>query len=592
MINIDEEILIDEIPDEEIEWDRDIYDVYTEDGIEFTLDSLVNDFYTFCTYMFVRAGFGKPTKSQKLIIDFIANSGDKHIIIGCARGIGKSLISEMYVLWRILSNNDEHILVRSASSKRSRNYTTFLLNLIKSTPLLQHLSPSTSQRKSSELFDIYGAKPSDAPTVLSSSIGGTVTGLRASVCVLDDVEVIGNSSTVVTRETLNGQVMENFNLLAETIDDYGNKVRGKVIVLMTFQSGDSIYVPMIRSGAYDTLIIPAEYPPLEEWYKEFVHPSILEVSMNQPEMIGRAIDERLDDEFLAKRRMLSKTNYELHYMLNPNLTDQLKYPLKLKDFIVYDIDPTDNPIRFIYSSEEKIKIKHRGFTSDYMVSPAWVSDERAEFLYTIMAIDPSGKGTDETGYCVVSLMGGKVFIRDVGGVKGGYDDDSLQSLVAIGMKYKVNQVTVESNFGGGAITKMIEKKFIDNQYPVRFEETRSSNQKELRIIDTLEPLLNQHRIIIDRQTLEKDFEKPTNYSFTYQLSHITKTRGSLTHDDILDAVEMAVSSLVEYMSRGEEKALESYADDRAKKIVQQYMDGLFPSLSKGLSTGYNYGVNY
>lgn len=588
---IEEEILLEEIPDEDIEWHREVEDVYIENDIEFRLDDLINDFYTFCYYMFTRAGFDKPTKIQKLIIDFIVKPTDKYKLIQAPRGAGKSYISQLKVLWDLLRDNDQHMLIRSASDKRSRNYTTFLLNLIKTTPLLQHLTPTSGQRKSTELFDVYGAKPSDSPSVLSETVGGTVTGLRATLIVLDDVEVLKNSSSANTQETLTNQVMENYNLLAETKSSTGEKVTGTVLVLGTFQSSSSIYVPMIRSGAYDTLIIPAEYPPLEEWYKEFVHPDILEVSINNPEMIGRAIDERLNDDFLAKRRLLSKTNYELHYMLNPNLTDQLKYPLKLKDFIVYDIDPTDNPIRFIYSSEEKIKIKHRGFTSDYMVSPAWVSDERAEFLYTIMAIDPSGKGTDETGYCVVSLMGGKVFIRDFGGVSGGYDDDSLQSLVAIGMKYKVNQVSVESNFGGGAITKMIEKKFVDNMYNVRIEEVRSNNQKELRIIDTLEPLLNQHRIIIDRQALDKDFEKSTNYSFTYQLSHITKTRNSLVHDDIIDAVEMAVSSLVEYMSRGEEKAMEDYAEEKARKIVEAYQNGLFPHLRQSLPT-LNYGSNY
>ena len=484
------------------------------------------------------------------------------------------------------------MLVRSASDKRARNYTTYLLNLIKTTPLLQHLTPRSNQRKSTELFDVYGAKPSDSPTVLSSSIGTTVTGLRATLAVLDDVEVIKNSSSPTTRETLTTQILENFNLLAETTNECGDKITGDVLVLGTFQSSDSVYVPMIRSGAYDTLIIPAEYPPLDDWYVEFVHPDILNVSRNNPEMIGRAIDERLDDDFLAKRRMLSRSNYELHYMLNPNLTDQLKYPLKLKDLMVYDIDAVDNPIRFIYSSEEKVRgIKHRGFTSDYLTAPAWTSEERAEFQYTILAVDVSGKGTDETGYCVVSLMGGKIFIRDLGGITGGYDDESLDTLVAIGMKYKVNQVTVESNFGGGSITEMIRRRCMNANYNCLIEDKRNNLQKEMRIIDTLEPLLNQHRIIIDRACLEKDFDKQQAYSFTYQLTHITKTRNCLQHDDILDATELAVSSMTDYLARGEEMSIERHQEDKAKKIADMFRNGLFPHLVQSVSTN-NYGTNY
>ena len=492
-------------------------------------------------------------------------------------------------LWDILRNNDEHILVRSASSKRSRNYTTYLLNLIKTTPLLQHLSPRSNQRKSSELFDVNGANPSDSPTLLSAGISGTVTGLRATKAKIDDVEVVKNSTTPETRETLMTQVNENYNLLAES-----NGISGEVLVLGTFMGTDSIYVSMIRSGSFDCLIIPAEYPPLTEWYLEFVHEDILKVSRENPDMIGRAIDERLNDDFLAKRKLRAgKSNYELHYMLNPNLQDELKYPLKLKDLIVYDIDPIDNPIRFIYSSQDRDKgLKHRGFTSDYLVNPAWLSEERSKFQFTILAIDPSGKGEDETGYCVVSLMGGKIFIRDFGGVKGGYEDEALDNLVGLAMKYKANKIVGESNFGGGMYMRMLEKKLLEAEYNCETEDVRASKQKELRVIDTLEPLMNQHRIIIDRSALIKDFEKSSAYSFTYQLTHITKTKNSLQHDDIIDAVELAVSSMNDYVAVGEQTTIQQHQDDKAKEIIRIMKEGLFPELARGLNHNSNYGNKY
>lgn len=590
-MNLDEDILL-EIKDEDIEWDSELHEVYIEKGTEYYLDDLVNDFYTFCCYMFARAGFDKPTTIQRMIIDFIAMPSDKYKMIQAPRGAGKSYISQLKVLWDILRNNDVHILVRSASDKRSRNYTTYLLNLIKTTPLLQHLAPKGNQRKSTELFDVDGAMPSDSPTVLSETVAGTVTGLRATLIVLDDVEVLKNSSSANTRDTLNQQVLENFNLLAETTDADGNKLTGTVLVLGTFQSSDSIYVPMIRSGAYDTLIIPAEYPPLNEWYVEFVHKSILDISKDNPDMIGRAIDERLNDDFLAKKRMLSKTNYELHYMLNPNLTDQLKYPLKLKDLIIYDIDPIDNPIRFIYSSQERVKnLKHKGFSSDYFVSPAFTSEERMPFQFTTLAIDPSGRGTDETGWIVVSLMGGKIFVRDFGGLAGGYDDDSLDTLVGLAIKYKVNKIKVESNFGDGAYLKMLEKKLI-GVYNCATEDSRATAQKEARIIDMLEPLMNQHRIIVDRSALDRDFEAPTAMSLTYQMTHLTKQRGSLVHDDRIDVWELGIKDLVEYMANGENSAVNRFEEDRQKKIIELYKNGLFPELARGQNITSNYGSNY
>jgi len=572
----DEEETLLEIDDSEIEWEEELVDVYVENGEEFAFDDLVNDFNVFANYMFKRMGFDKPTFVQSKMIDFLytpANK-DKDKMIQGMRGIGKSMLSQLYVLWRLLRNNDEHILVRSGSAKRARNYTTFLLNLIKTTPILQHLSPRGNQRKSSELFDVNGAKPSDSPSVLSAGIGANVTGLRATIEILDDVEVASNSGTPDTRETLKEQINENYNLLVES-----DEISGEVIVLGTFQSSESVYVPMIQSGAYDVFIVPSQYPELNAWYKDKLAQFVIDAIEENPDIIGQAIDTRFTMKVLEQRKLrIGKSSYELHYMLNPMLQDDLKYPLKLKDLIVYDIDPIDNPIRFIYSSEEKLRgLKHRGFPNDYYVSPAWTSEERAEFDFTVLAIDPSGRGSDETGYVVISYMGGKQFYRDFGGLKGGYDDETFSTLVALAMKYGINAAVVESNFGDGAYTKMLEAKFDASDIRCDIEEVRAVGQKEKRIIDTLEPLMNQHRIIVDRSALERDFDKKGKYSLSYQLTHVCDEKDALQHDDIVDVCELGSKFLIDYMARNETFALKRHSDDRAKEIERLVNEGFFPA---------------
>lgn len=568
----------DVIIPEKVEYEEEDYElveVYTENGIDFYFDDLINDFYTFCCYMFVRAGFANPTTIQKMIIYFIAKPSDKDKMIQGPRGCGKSFISQLKVLWDILRDNDNHILVRSASSKRSRNYTTFLLNLIKQTPLLQHMSPTNKHRKSSELFDVNGAKASDSPTVLSAGISGAVTGLRATLCVLDDVEIVSNANTPETRETLNDQINENYNLLVES-----NGISGEVLVLGTFQTGDSVYIPMIQSGSFEHLIIPAEYPPVNAWFRDMVPKEILQVSIDNPDMIGKAIDERLNDKFLAKRKLRAgKSNYELHYMLNPILEDSLRFPLKLKDLMVVDIDMEDNPIKYVYSAEEKLtNIKHRGFTGDNPTKPAWTSTERMPFDFTILAIDPSGKGSDETGYCVVSLVGSRIFIREFGGLQGGYEDEALDTLVALAIKYNVNRVTAESNFGDGAYLKMLEAK-LEKEHRCETKDVRAVGQKEVRIIDTLEPLMNQHRIVVSREALERDFDKSPQYTLTYQLTHITRAKGCLTHDDIIDVWELGVRDMVEFMGRDDSHTMDRYKKKKAidyEKFMQK--NALVPAL--------------
>lgn len=582
----DEEILL-EIPDDEVQWSEEA-DIYEAKGIWFRLEDMVSDFEVFAVYMFKRMGFEEPTRMQREIIKFIGSSNSKDKMVQAMRGVGKSMITQIYVLWRLLRNPDEHILVRSASSKRSRNFTTFLLNLIKTTPPLQHLTPTSSQRKSTELFDVNGASPSDSPSVISSGISANVTGFRSTLIIADDIEVQGNSATSDLREKLLEQFNESINLLVES--EY---ITGEVIVLGTPQSSESIYINLIQTGAFSVFMCPAEYPIINEWYQDKLAPFIVEDLKNNPDLVGMAIDTRFNMDVLNKRKLrIGKSAYALQYLMNPIFSDELKYPLKLKDLICMDIDPTDNPIRIIYSSEEKIKgIKHKGYSSDYLVAPAWCSEERGMFQFTIMAIDPSGKGSDETGWVVVSLLAGKVFIRDFGGLTGGYDDDNLDTLVAIAKKYNVNKIVVESNFGDGAYLKMLERKLLD-VHNCETEDVRVYTQKESRIISTLEPLMNQHRIIVDRRAIEKDTDKNPQYSFTYQLTHLSKDKGCLAHDDIIDAISLGVSQMVEYMATGERKAVKTVAEDKAKKIAEVMKKGLFPHLATNYNLSSNYGSRY
>ena len=567
---------IQEIPDNQIEWVEEVVDVYEVNGQEFYFDDLVEDFMVFYEYMFLRLGFGKPTEAQLKIAEYLFEDNPKDKMVLALRGIAKSLSTQLYVLWRLLRDNDEHILVRSASSKRSRNFTTFLLNLLKTTPPLQHLAPRSNQRKSTELFDVNGAKPSDSPSVYSAGVSANVTGMRATIVISDDIEVPQNSGTPETRQTLLDQYNESINLLVES-----DEIEGEVIVLGTYQSMNSIYLELEETGAFDVFMIPAFYPELNEFYYGRIAPYLKERIESNPELIGKATDTRFTTEKLEKRRLrIGNSAFELQYMLNPSSNDELKYPLKLKDLIVMDIDPIDNPIRIIYSSENKIhNIKHRGFVNDYFVAPQWTSKERLPFEFTILAVDPSGRGEDETGYVVISLLGGKVFVREFGGLIGGYEDEALDKLIELSIKYNVNEVVVESNFGDGAYAKMLAPK-LKEKHNCSLEEVRAVSRKEKRIIETLEPLMNQHRVIVDRSALEKDYEKKAQYSLTYQMTQLTELAGCLIHDDIIDTWQLGIQYLIDYMANDGKRAEEKWKQEQQKKLDALFEDGLFPHLKK------------
>ena len=103
-------------------------------------------------------------------------------------------------------------------------------------------------------------------------------------------------------------------------------------------------------------------------------------------------------------------------------------------------------------------------------------------------------------------------------------------------------------------------------YPCSIEEIRSSIQKEKRIIDTLEPLMNQHRLVIDYTAIKKDIEfalsenRNIYYSLMYQLTHITKEKDSIVHDDRLDALALGIQYWNEYgiLKQNSDDALDLY----------------------------------
>ena len=112
------------------------------------------------------------------------------------------------------------------------------------------------------------------------------------------------------------------------------------------------------------------------------------------------------------------------------------------------------------------------------------------------------------------------------------------------------------------------KPVVNSIYPCGMEDVKQSKQKELRVIDTLEPVMNQHRLIIDKGLVERDIRKAMtdgkiSYSLFYQLTHITKDRGSLVHDDNIDVLALVVGQWTRILVQNPETVYDRY---KAKQI--------------------------
>jgi hypothetical protein len=205
---------------------------------------------------------------------------------------------------------------------------------------------------------------------------------------------------------------------------------------------------------------------------------------------------------------------------------------------------------------------------------------RAEYTGSVLAIDPSGRGSDETAYAVVKMLNGFLHVVDCGGVEGGYSDSTLQHLTDLAKIHQVNMVLIESNFGDGMFTELL-KPYLLNTYPVTVEEVRHSKQKEQRIIDTLEPVMNQHRLVVDPKVIQKDYDstqhmppdKAAKYMLAYQMTRITKQRGALAHDDRLDVLAMAVQYWSDQMAADADTEIRTRKEELLEEELDKFLDG-------------------
>ena len=132
-------------------------------------------------------------------------------------------------------------------------------------------------------------------------------------------------------------------------------------------------------------------------------------------------------------------------------------------------------------------------------------------------------------------------------------------------------MVIESNFGDGMATQLL-KPIMSKIHPCSIEEVRHSKQKELRIIDTLEPVMNQHRLVVSQELVKEDFRDDVDHQLFKQMTRITKDKGSIRHDDALDALAIAVGYWVERMDRDQVLAFDEHKNSLLQNDLDKFME--------------------
>ena len=540
----------------------------------------LRDFRNFLYLVWKHLNLPDPTELQYDIADYMQH-GPKRSTIMAFRGVGKSWICSAYVVHQLLLDPTKNVLVVSASKNRADDFSTFTLKIIHDIPILKQLKPTENQRFSKIAFDVGPAPASHAPSVKSLGISSQLTGSRADIIVADDVEVPNNSATQGMRDKLDEQVKE-FEAILKPLDS------SRVLFLGTPQCEDSIY-NKLRERGYNARIWPSEYPDESEVISNYGGDLAPLIADNIDETTTSTTTEplRFTDMDLEERKMsYGRTGYALQFMLNPKLSDADRYPLKINDLIIMDVDVDTAPEKVLWSSDQDQAdrtLPNVGLSGDRYKRPAKTVGDNVPYTGSVLSIDPSGRGKDETGYAVVKMLNGQLFVPDAGGIRGGYDEVTLKRLVSIAKDNKVNKVVIESNFGDGMFMELIKPLF-RTTYPITIEEVRHNKQKELRIVDVMEPVLNSHRLIVDPSVINNDYksalsypiEQQTRYMLMYQLSRITRDKGSLVHDDRLDALSIAIGYWVQQMAADVNQNM----IDRKQELLDQELTNFTDSFYK------------
>jgi hypothetical protein len=474
------------------------------------------------------------------------------------------------VVYRLLMNPKLNVLVVSASKQRADDFSTFTLRLINEIPICQHLKPREDQRNSKIAFDVGPAPASQAPSVVSKGITSQITGSRADLIIADDVESLNNSATFLMRDKLQSAVAEFEAVL---------KPGGEVIYLGTPQTEQSIYHAFHEKG-YDTKIWPARYPDsrLKTAFGEKLAPMLRDGSEGDPTDPRRfnALD------LMEREASYGRTGFALQFMLDSTLSDADRYPLKLSDLLVFGLNPENAPEKPVWAANPSNIVKDLpcvGFNGDRYYGPMDIIGKWIPYEGSIMAIDPSGRGDNETAYAVVKMLNGFLYVTAAGGLQGGYEQATMDKLVSIAKGQAVNKIIVESNFGDGMFSELL-KPYLRNSYPCTVEEVRHNIQKERRIVDTLEPVMNQHRLVIDAGVIRNDYEstkmyateKALQYSLMWQMSRITRTKKALAYDDRLDVLAMAVGFWSEVMAQDANRKIANRKEDELDRELERFLE--------------------
>ena len=515
---------------------------------------MIDDFRNHLWACFKYLGLGDPTAAQYAMADAL-QTGAVDMQLQAGRGFGKSVITACLASWFLLKDPNTTIMVVSATGNKATEFISMTRKILDLVPYCGHLAPGDHTTDNAFAFDVEcRTKIGQDKSCYARGISSQITGSHADYVIGDDIEIEGNCETANAREKLLNKVSE-----FEQIRNVG----GRVIFLGTPQIKDSIY-NQLASG-YPVTKFPAVMPnkdvlsEMENVNEWVIQAGFEEGDPTQPERFPK-------DVLLERMAKIGPKLFALHYKLDTTLADFEKFPLRLADLIVLDVNPEMCPEKIVWASSTPMKgMPSFGLSGDLVYEPMWISDKFVPFTQTIVTVDPSGRGSDETGVCVASFSNGYVYIHELIGYPGGYEKGILKKICRLAMEYNAKLIRVESNFGDAMFCQLLIPILKQMSSNIGIEDFRVSGRKETRMLSILEPAMSQHRLVFNKKAISQEANQK-------QITRLFDAKGALAHDDRIDVLASSVAFWEDSLSLDIDSLIHKHQEKDRQEVINSWLN--------------------
>ena len=500
--------------------------------------------------------------------------GPQYLMVQAQRGQAKTTVAAAFCVWCLIHSPAHRILILSAAGPQANDIAILVVRIIETMDVLACIRPDkmAGDRTSYEAYDIHHSLKGVDKSASVSSVGidSNLQGRRADLLLADDVESGKNSRTATMRAQL-AHITKDFTSICST---------GRILWLGTPQTLESIYNSLPARGVA-VRIWPGRYPNAEQqkFYQGNLAPSIARAISIDPSLMtgggalgdqGQAVDPVIlpEDLLQKKERDQGPEYFQLQHMLNTTLMDAMKFPLKLENVVTIRSGGNTFPTSVVrgFDSNNLLPFSVNDFAFK-MMRPHDLSKEVLKLSKRAMYIDPAAGGAngDESAYACGGFLSGNVFVTSAGGVPGGYDLEKMEALARKAAEQQVDTVVIEKNMGYGAFA-VVFMPILKRIHPsCQLVDDLVTGQKEVRIIETLAPVIGRGALVICEEVVQEDADTSAryapqqrqSYSLFYQMAKISKVRDALAHDDRVDALEGLVRHFQPALGADQQKLLEA-----------------------------------